>query len=485
MCGVMAIIRKRGNVATELINGLNQLQHRGQDAAGIVSVDRSTGQFHCAKDRGLVSQVFHHANLEELTGEWAIGHVRYATSGSGGKREVQPTTAVMGRRQVSLSYNGHIVNYPQLRDRLKEERHFLSDSDVEVLLHVFCQNASLEEDAFESLIHGVSKIYEQVAGAYSVVGVIQGRGVFAFRDPRGIRPLLLARDPEGEGFAFCSETYPLTFLGYEQIEDVKPGEVVFIDEDGQIHRRQICKQSCRHCSFEYVYFAKANAQLEGFDVYRTRSNLGLAIGRKVKRLGLDVDVVMGVPATSQPAAMAAAWELGVRLEEGFLRKDHSGRSFILPTQEGRKQAVSQKLAPVSCVFEGKRVLIVDDSIVRGTVSKTIVAIARNCGAKEVYFASTFPPIRYPCFYGIDIYASDQLLAYEKDYEEIAREIDADAVIYNDLEDLQKAIGTAELCHACVNGKYPTDICDAKNMQELRREGICEREQKEQCTPATV
>ena len=477
MCGVVGIAKAKGNhVATEVFHGLNQLQHRGQDASGILSCDLENGGMPLVKNRGLVQSAFDMDDMNTLKGPWAIGHVRYATSGGESIEEAQPAMIEHEGQRIGIVYNGNIVNYVGLREKLEGEFPFRSSCDVEVLLSLFAKYYRPGGDPFASLAAAVKELYKHVSGAYSVVGIIDGVGMFAFRDPRGIRPLLFARGQDS--YAFCSETYPLSFLGYETLEDIPPGELFFIDTEHHLHRRLLTETRSCHCAFEYVYFAKANSELEGQEVYRVRQELGRALAKKVKELEIPVDIVMGVPSTSQPAAMAVAWELGVKLEEGFLRKDHAGRSFILPTQTMREKVVSQKLAPVQSVFKGKRVLIVDDSIVRGTTSRTIVSIARKCGAKSVAFASTFPRIQHPCYLGIDMAEPEEFVARWRSYEQIAEQIGADWVIYNDIEDLKAAIGTDELCLACVNGSYPTDITEVARLKRFREH--CRRKQ-ERCT----
>lgn len=477
----MGIIKgRKDDVAAELFHGLNQLQHRGQDAAGLMSFDAETGDIHLVKSKGLVQNAFASEDIDVLKGPWGIGHVRYATSGGDSLEEAQPFLLESDEITLGLVYNGNIVNYVSLREELEGDFPFESSCDVEVLLNLLAKHYKPGDDLFDSLAKAVKALYEKVSGAYSVVGIIQGKGMFAFRDPRGIRPLLMAR---GQGsYAFASETYPMSFLGYDDLEDVPPGELIFINEDLHVRRQQLVTVPRRHCAFEYVYFAKGNAHLEGQEVYRVRKELGKALARKVRDLDIPIDIVMGVPSTSQPAAMAVAWELGVKLEEGFLRKDHAGRSFILPTQGMRQRVVSQKLAPVQSVFKDKRILIVDDSIVRGTTSKTIVSIARQCGAKSVAFASTFPRIQHPCYLGIDMAEPEEFVARWRSYDEIAHQIGADHVIYNDIEDLQEAIGTDELCLACINGKYPTDIQEVARLKQFRE--LC-RQGEEQRTVSRV
>lgn len=474
MCGVLGLMRKHP-VASDLVNALGQLQHRGQDACGIYVFDRETQKERLVRGRGLVNEVFEPEDLQLLSGNWGIGHVRYTTSGSTDLQESQPCVIHRAGHTIALVFNGNIVNDPTLRSEMGPDS-FTSDCDVEVLTRLFADHFHPKDSLFDAIVEAVRVVYDRAQGAYSVIGMIAGQGLFAFRDPRGIRPLLLAQSNIEGDFGFCSETYPLGFLGFEDLQDVPPGEVMFIDSDGQLHGRRIRTTMARHCAFEYVYFARANSHLERQEVYRVRRDLGTALGKKVKKLGLTVDAVIGVPSTSQPAAMAAAWELGARLEEGFLRKDNTGRSFIQPNQTARERTVSQKLAPVTSVFRGNHILIVDDSIVRGTVSRTITRIARECGARQVYFASTFPPLRHPCYYGIDMALPEKLVAHGRNYEEIAEAIGADCVIYNDIEDLQAAIGSTALCLACVNGNYPTPTEDAVRLQKLR--GIAENREAE-------
>ncbi len=465
MCGVVGLMRKHP-VAGDLVNALGQLQHRGQDSAGIYVYDPKNQKERLIRGQGKVHEVFDPEDLLPLKGDWGIGHVRYTTSGSTDLQEAQPCTIHRGGYTISLVFNGNIINDPTLRKAMGKES-FSSDCDVEVLTRLFADHFTPDGDLFEAIIKAVDGVYEKAQGAYSVVGMIAGHGLFAFRDPRGIRPLLFAQSNTPGDYGFCSETYPLSFLGFEQVRDVPPGEVLFVDNSGNLQGRRIRTMMSRHCAFEYVYFARANSNLERQEVYRVRRNLGTALGRKAKKLGLNVDCVIGVPSTSQPAANAAAWELGARLEEGFLRKDNTGRSFIQPSQAARERTVSQKLAPITSVFRGNDILIVDDSIVRGTVSRAIIRIARECGARKVYFASTFPPIRHPCYYGIDMALAEKLVAHGRNYEDIAREIGADCVIYNDAEDLQAAIGSTALCMACVDGSYPTPTEDALRLQTLR------------------
>ncbi|MBB65349.1 MAG: amidophosphoribosyltransferase [Waddliaceae bacterium] len=471
MCGVLGLMSKEG-VATTLFHGLNQLQHRGQDAAGILSYDCDSNELHLFKNCGLVTDVFQNSSIERLKGSWGIGHVRYTTSGAGEIAEAQPFLFNFKGISIALAYNGNIINANVLRTKLERRGiTFNTASDGELLLKYLAYHYKDSSSPIDSLRSAVETVYKHVKGAYSVIGLIKGKGFFAFRDPRGIRPLVYAHNGDGIAHAVASETHPLHFLGYDHCEDVQAGKLLFISPDLSLEKIDIMTQVPMHCSFEYVYFAKPNAQLDGSEAYSARYKLGYHLAKQFKRLKLDADLVIPVPNTSLPAAMAVAHELGLPLHEGLNRKDHAGRTFIMPTQDMRERAVSNKLAPVASVFKGKRVLIVDDSIVRGTVSKRIICLARQNGARAVFFASTFPPIKNPCYYGIDMPAPEQLVARGRSAEQIEAEIGADCVIYNTIDELKDSIGHDKLCLACLDGRYPTDIQEAKTMRETREAGL--------------
>ncbi|MCB1136540.1 MAG: amidophosphoribosyltransferase, partial [Chlamydiia bacterium] len=395
-------------------------------------------------------------------------HLRYATSGLGTEREMQPFEEETPLGRLSIVYNGNLVNYHPIREELEAQGvSFDSTSDAEVLLKFFCASLGDAGSPFDCLRVALEKIYSRLEGAYSVIGMLEGLGLFAFRDPLGLRPLVMA--DLADGHAIASETYALSYIGAENIIDLRPGELLWIDAKGAVYRALLSHKEHKHCAFEYVYFTKGNGVLEGRDVYQVRAALGRHLARKAQERGIYADVVTAVPNTSHPAALAMAWELRIRIEEGFIRRDGAGRTFILPNQRQREKAVSSKLAPVASVFQGRDVLIVDDSIVRGTVSKRIIQMARDCGARKVYFAATFPPITHPCFYGIDMHSPQELLARGRQLEEIEKAIGADGVIYNSAEDLQAAIGIGDLCMACCNGRYPTPLEGVECLQNLRKE----------------
>jgi len=467
MCGILGIMSK-ACIADLIYHGMIQLQHRGQDAAGIFAYDPDSGKIYLHKEKGLVKQVFNpkHTNLPQT--RWGIGHVRYVTIGAGSVEDTQPH-CMTKNYTIAMAHNGNILNYVSLKKNLETDQVKITTScDVEVILNIFSQHLPEKEITFEDICHAVNQIYKQVSGAYSVIVMISGVGMVAFRDPKGIRPLLYGTKKEGEEHAFASETEALSFLGFQNIHSVQPGEAVFIDHTYQSHRRVLTEQTRAHCSFEYVYFSMANTIIDDREVYSVRYQLGLELAKKIRASGIEADVALSVPETSRPAALAIAKELGIDYHEGLVKKDHVGRTFIMPSQKKREAALSRKLATVPSVFKDKNVLIVDDSIVRGTVSRKVVRLARQAGAKKIYFVATFPPIRHPCFYGIDFHTQEELLAWERSVDEIAEEINADGVIYNDLNDLKHAIQLEGLCTACITGDYPTETKGIQEFQQLRK-----------------
>jgi amidophosphoribosyltransferase len=468
MCGIIGIIGKQP--ISELIHiGMLQLQHRGQEAAGVFLYDPVENLHFHRTSSGLVSNLF---GTEVLpTALWGIGHTRYATSGRSQIADAQPLFLKNKNGWLSLAHNGNIVNYSSLRQTLEQKGIlFQTSCDTEALLHLLDQNLSNEGPFFESLCRAVREIHRQVTGAYSIVGIMTGHGIFAFRDPKGIRPLLFGRGENGS--AFASETLALTNSGCHTIEDVQPGEVIFIDTNGTLHRKVLTRQRHSHCCFEYNYFAKPHTIMDGKEVYSVRSKLGRFLAEKIIQAGLaQADVVIPIPETGIVAGIAAAQHLQIPFAEGFTRLPHAGRIFIMTGQEKREGALLQKLAPIRSVFENKSVILIDDSIVRGTVSKRIIFLARQAGARRIIFASTFPPILHPCVYGIDFPCHDQLIARNKTISEICEEIGADALIYNDIQSLKEAIGLDDLCSACLTGRYPTSTEGIEVLQQLREQEL--------------
>ncbi len=476
MCGIFAVAGVE-NAAAEIYLGLIHLQHRGQDACGITTCDVKNGEVYRVKDTGLVSDILTEENVATLKGSIGIGHTRYPTVGVGDRREVQPFF-VKKPDGIGLAFNGNVVNYPILKKKMMEEGrvYLTSNSDAEVLLQIFADEYE-KQNGTDGIFASVKKVYDEVIGGYSVVIVIAKKGILAFKDPNGIRPLIMGeRQANGKkSHAFSSESIALTIQGYNNLRDLKPGEAVFVDNDGKVHEKVLMTEKPAPCSFEWVYFSTVESVLEGKPVYEVRKKLGVALAEKIKRKWpeLEIDLVMPVPDTSRPAANALAQALGVPYEEGLVKNRYVGRTFIMPVQKVRENAVKLKLKPIEATIKGKKVMIVDDSIVRGTTSRRIVQLLRESGAKKVYFVSTFPPIVSPCYYGIDFQHKEELIAGEKSIEEVEKAIGADKLIYMDVEGLETALGTKELCTACVTEKYPTPTKHTKELAELRKKHIAQ------------
>jgi amidophosphoribosyltransferase len=474
MCGIFAVIGAE-NAAAEIYVGLVHLQHRGQDAAGMMTFDfgRPDNGIKISKNIGMVSGVFDDSTLRLMTGQMGIGHTRYPTVGVGDVKEVQPFFHEYPDG-VGIAFNGNIVNYPLLKDKLKKKRVYLSsDSDAEVLLQMFCASygKGKEGDA-ESIFSAVKEMHSDVIGAYSVVALIANKGIVAFRDPNGIRPLLMGEKLIGgkKSYAFSSESIALSIQGYEKIRDLKPGEAVFIEKNLKVNAKVITKAEPAPCVFEYVYFSTVESTYEGRNIYEVRKKLGEELAAKAKKLwpDLKVDLAIPVPDTSRPAANSLAKSMGIPYEEGLVKNRYIGRTFIMPVQKIRENAMKLKLKPIESVINGKNLMVVDDSIVRGTTSRRIVELLRESGAKKVYFLSTFPPIRNPCYYGIDYQRREELIANGKTIAEVEKDIGADRLIYMDVEGLERAIGTSKLCIACITGKYPTELGGIDQLSNLRR-----------------
>ncbi|MDO4693127.1 MAG: amidophosphoribosyltransferase [Eikenella sp.] len=481
MCGVL------GMVAFEPVNqllydGLQVLQHRGQDAAGIVTAEGS--MFHMHKGKGMVRDVFRTRNMRDLTGCAGIAHVRYPTAGNAGNdAEAQPFY-VSSPFGIVLAHNGNLTNTEELYQNLchRHLRHINTGSDSEVLLNVLAHElrqavrcgATLSVD---NIFDAVASLHRQVCGAYGVVALIAGYGMLAFRDPNGIRPLVLGKHTDADNrtaYVVSSESVVFPSLGFELERDIAPGEAVFVGFDGSFHSRQ-CAEHPRllPCLFEYVYFARPDSVVDGVSVYQSRLNMGVTLAEKVKRtLNLDeIDVVMPIPDTSRPSAMQLAHHLGKPYREGLIKNRYIGRTFIMPGQATRKKSVRQKLNPMECEFAGKSVLLVDDSIVRGTTSREIVEMVRAAGAKKVYFASAAPEVRYPNVYGIDMPTRAELIANGRSAEQIAAEIEADGVVFQDLADLENVIRELNPAiegfdSSCFNGCYATGDIDEAYLQRL-------------------
>ncbi len=479
MCGILGVFA-RSAVNQMLYDGLLLLQHRGQDAAGIVTAESKT--FHMYKGSGLVRDVFRTRNMRTLPGEIGIAHCRYPTAGSASNAgEAQPFY-VNSPFGIVLGHNGNLTNSGELKVEMfrQDLRHINTNSDSEVLLNVLAHELELAAkgtrlDA-DKIFTAVANVHRRCRGAYAVVAMIAGYGLLAFRDPYGIRPLIFGRaeTPQGPEYLAASESVALNAFGFEPVRDVAPGEAIFVDESGTLHTRQCAEKTVlAPCIFEYVYLARPDSVMDGVSVYEARLNMGRHLARKVQRTLPDVkiDVVVPVPDTSRPSAMEMAAVLGVSYREGFIRNRYIGRTFIMPGQAIRKKSVRQKLNVMAMEFKGKNVLIVDDSIVRGTTSREIVQMAREAGAKNVYFASAAPAVRYANVYGIDMPTRQELIAPGRTDEEIAREICADAVIYQDIDDLTKAVSEVnprltQFETSCFTGQYVTGDVTTEYLQAV-------------------
>lgn len=491
MCGIVGIVAGRA-VNQDLYNALLVLQHRGQDAAGIVTYD--DGQLYQRKSNGLVRDVFHSRHMKRLTGTMGIAHVRYPTAGSSSSAEAQPFY-VNSPFGISLGHNGNLVNAEQLKKELflEDRRHLNTESDSEILLNVFAhelaKQPSLQLEP-EDMFAAVEGVHRRCKGAYAVVAMITGRGIAAFRDPYGIRPLVygVRESRHGTEYMVASESAALDMLGYSLVRDVYPGEAIYIDARGTLSTRQ-CTTHVIHspCIFEYVYFARPDSIIEGVSVQKVRMWMGQSLAKKILKQWPrhDIDVVMPVPDTSRTAAIEIAHLLDIKYREGFIKNRYIGRTFIMPGKKTRKKSVRQKLNPIELEFKDKNILLVDDSIVRGTTSREIVQMARDAGAKKVYFASASPPIRYQNVYGIDMPARKDLVAYNRNVDEICAEIQVDRLIYQNLDDLVWAVrqGNSRLQEfdtSIFSGDYITGIEDGyfKTLEIARSEKTAPRPEKE-------
>ena len=463
MCGIVGIVGK-GQVNHDLYNALTVLQHRGQDAAGIVTCDGD--KLNLRKSNGLVRDVFRQEHMNRLLGNMGIAHVRYPTAGTSSSAEAQPMY-VNSPFGICLAHNGNLTNDEKLNEDLfrADRRHINTSSDSEVLLNVFAhelQEASSLRLDVEDVFKAVSNVHERAIGAYAVVAMIIGYGIVGFRDPNGIRPVCYGRRETDKGpeFMIASESVALDVLGFELIGDIEPGEAVYIESNGKIHKQQ-CARNPKHnpCIFEHVYLARPDSVIDQVSVYKARLKMGEKLADKILRHkpDHDIDVVIPIPDTSCTAALPMAHRLGVKYREGLVKNRYIGRTFIMPGQEERKKSVRRKLNTIELEFRDKVVLLVDDSIVRGTTSKQIVQMAREAGARKVYLACASPPVRHPNVYGFDMPAVSEFAAHGHTEAEIAEQIGVDWLIYQDLEDL-------EACALGVNDKisrFDTSVFDGE------------------------
>ena len=468
MCGIIGIVATQ-DVAAQLYDGLTVLQHRGQDAAGIATADGSHLRVH--KGNGLARDVFDAKAMRLLEGRFGIAHCRYPTAGSEGNDEAQPFY-VNSPYGIALSHNGNLVNTDALRREVFEQdrRNVNTESDSEVLLNVFAHELDMQKALTpEAAFRAVEGVNRRAKGGYAVVTAVLGLGLVAFRDPHGIRPLVLGKRNSGAGdeYAVASESVALDILGFERMRDVAPGEAVVVTARGELFTRQ-CAEPAEHapCIFEFVYFARPDSMMDNVSVHKARMRMGVTLGEKILRLrpDHDIDVVIPIPDTSRDSAMEIASVLGLKYREGFVKNRYVGRTFIMPGQGERARSVRRKLNTIPLEFKDRVVLLVDDSIVRGTTSKQIVQMARDAGARKVYLASAAPPVRHPNVYGIDMPSAEELVAHGRSEEEVEKLLGVDWLIYQDLSDLEAAVaGPKQLISrfdsSCFNGEYVTGIDD--------------------------
>jgi amidophosphoribosyltransferase len=445
MCGIVGIVGKSA-VNQSLYDALLVLQHRGQDAAGIVTCEG--GKLHLRKANGLARDVFHTRHMITLRGNMGIGHVRYPTAGCASSAEAQPFY-VNSPYGITLAHNGNLTNAEELtQDLFREDlRHINTSSDSEILLNIFAHELQEQNKlrlAPDDIFKAVAGVHRRCRGGYAAVAMIPGVGVIGFRDPYAIRPIVLGRRETDQGteYMIASESVAMDTLDYQRVRDLEPGEAVFISHDGRLYTQQCADNPAKSpCLFEFVYFARPDSIIDNVFVHKARSRMGKKLAKKLQREwpDHDIDVVIPIPDTSRTAALSMANELGIRYAEGFIKNRYIGRTFIMPGQTVRKKSVRQKLNAIHMEFKGKNVLLVDDSIVRGTTSQQIVQMARDAGARRVYFASAAPPVRYPNVYGIDMPAASELVASNRTEDEVGQIIGADRILFQDLEDLIDAV----------------------------------------------
>lgn len=471
MCGIVGILSTtKKNTAVYIYDALTILQHRGQDAAGIVTSYQ--GRFYMRKSNGLVRNAFRTKHITKLIGAMGIGHVRYPTAGSSSGAEAQPFY-VNSPYGIAFAHNGNLTNTSKLTKELfaQDLRHINTNSDSEILLNIFASElAKLQKHSIDEkdIFSSIAQLHKRVRGAYACIGMISEYGIFGFRDPFGIRPLILGERSTkgGTKYMLASESVALTALGYRIIRDIAPGEAVFISKNGDIFTQQ-CSDHAKHspCIFEFVYFARPDSIIDNISVYKSRLRMGDKLAKKIRTKWTEqIDVVIPIPDTSRTTALQLSHALNIKYREGFIKNRYIARTFIMPGQKLRKKSVKQKLSAIELEFKGKNVLLVDDSIVRGTTSKQIVQMARDAGARKVFFASAAPAVRYPNVYGIDMASEKEFIAFNKSTDEVCASIGADRLIYQDLDDLIWSVkqGNPDIEHfdcSCFDGKYITGDID--------------------------
>jgi amidophosphoribosyltransferase len=480
VCGIVGIVG-HGPVNQAIYDALTVLQHRGQDAAGIMTDANGTA---CTrKKNGLVSDVFQQRHMEDLRGNVGIGHCRYPTAGTLSSSEAQPFY-VNSPFGIGLAHNGNLTNSDELKAMLvtQDRRHLNTGSDTEALLNVFAHELQAQEGQVptpKAIFAAVAAVHRRCRGGYAVVAVIMGYGIVAFRDPHGIRPICLGRreTPRGVEHMVASESVAMDALDFEVVRDILPGEAVIIEANGTLHSQQCGpRRGYTPCIFEYVYFARPDSIIDRISVYKSRLRMGEALADKIlrERPDHDIDVVIPIPDSSRTSALEVAHRLGVKYREGFIKNRYIGRTFIMPGQEQRRQSVRRKLNAIELEFRNRNVLLVDDSVVRGTTSKQIIEMAREAGARRVYFASASPPVRYPNVYGIDMPAASELVAAGRTDREVQEYIGADWLVYQDIDDLVRAVrydngDIADFDTSCFSGQYVTGDVTPEYLARLERE----------------
>jgi amidophosphoribosyltransferase len=479
MCGIVGVISK-APVNQLIYDSLLLLQHRGQDAAGIVTMQGTKCFMH--KARGMVRDVFRTRNMRGLPGTVGLGQVRYPTAGNAYSEEEAQPFYVNAPFGIVLVHNGNLTNAHALKNELfaVDRRHINTESDTEVLINILAHELELAARNLpltsDEVFKAVRAVHKRIKGSYAVVALIAGYGLLAFRDPFGIRPLCFGEGatPEGREVMVASESVALEGTGHKLIRDVAPGEAIFIDLEGQVHTRQCADQpTLNPCMFEYVYLARPDSVMDGVSVYQARLNMGETLAQRLISTmpPSEIDVVIPIPESSRPSAMQLAQKIGKPYREGFVKNRYVGRTFIMPGQGMRKKSVRQKLNAIATEFKGRNVLLVDDSIVRGTTSKEIVQMARDAGARKVYMASAAPPVRYPNVYGIDMPTKDELIAHNRSIEEIREFIGADALIYQDVAAMKRVVGQLNpklngFEASCFDGHYITGDVSAADFDAI-------------------
>jgi amidophosphoribosyltransferase len=476
MCGVLGLYSTR-EVFRDLYQGLLAMQHRGQDSAGIITYD---GRFHTKKGNGLVRDIFTVEHAKRLQGHIGIGHTRYPTIGGCRGEDAQPFQ-VNSPFGIIMAHNGNVVNYAELKKLLFEKYHRLlnSDNDVESILNVFAQELAeqnVRELRPEHIFKAVKGVFSKVIGSYSVVAYIAEQGLVAFRDPFGIKPLVwgVRRDGVVPSYAIGSESVSLNIMNFGEIKNIAAGQAIFIDRNRNVHMKQIARSPHSPCLFEWVYFARPDSFIDEVNVYRCRINLGRLLADEIKKHNLHIDVVVPVPDSARDAAIEIALKLNLPYREALVKNRYIGRTFIMPVASERQGSVRTKLNPIAAEFKDKDVLLVDDSIVRGNTSKAIIEMVRECGARHVYFAAYSPPLRHPCVYGIDMQTRTEFVARDRNFDEIARKIGADKVIYQTLHNLKKAVRQENpklkhFCAACFDGNYVTGDVTPEMLKKIEKE----------------